>query len=138
MGCTDVVPLELKQKQAIEFIKSSEGLKLKAYKCAKSEVSIGYGTKSHHGEVITQEVAEKRFVQYLDDNVWKYIPNTLSVNQYAVYASLEYNLGHYKAKNLLVNGKLDCKRILLYDKVDNKVNKGIINRRQREYELCVK
>lgn len=127
-----------KQNQAANFIKSLEGLRLKAYTCAKSEISIGYGTKSYRGEIITEKIAEKRFLQYLNTNVWKYVPKDLSINQYVVYASLEYNLGHYKAKNILINGKLDCKKILNYKKVDGKINQGIINRRQREYKLCIK
>lgn len=136
MGCTDVVPLELKQKQAIEFIQESEGLRLKAYRDSNGHWIIGYGTRSHQGEVITKKEAHRRMQVHLKP-FWKYIPEDLSIGQYTAYTSLVYNLGYYKARNLLVT-KLDCKKILLYDKVNGKKHKGITIRRQREYELCVR
>jgi GH24 family phage-related lysozyme (muramidase) len=143
------VPLELKQKQASKFIKSVEGLELKTYSCAKKEMSIGYGTRSYYGGEITPLIANKLFNKYLNNRVWKRVPESMSDNHYTVYSSLVYNIpGH--ANNLLIKRNwfmrlftkydysVDCKKILNYRKVDGKVNKGIINRRQREYELCVK
>lgn len=140
LGCTDI-PTE-KQKIAKSFIESLESVRLVAYKDTEGRYSIGYGTKSYRGEKITQEIADKRFNRYLEKNVWGKVPNSLPANQYAVYASLVYNMPKH-AKDMLVKKtfggyKLDCKKILTYRKASGKISKGIINRRQREYELCVK
>ncbi len=147
LGCTDI-PTE-KQKIAKSFIESLESVRLTAYKDTKGRYSIGYGTKSFRGEKITQEIADKRFDGYLEKNVWGKVPNSLPANQYAVYASLVYNMPKH-AKDMLVKQnwvirlftgrkyKLDCKNILTYRKADGKISKGLIKRRQKEYELCVK
>lgn len=140
LGCTDI-PTE-KQKIAKSFIESLEGVRLTAYKDTKGRYSIGYGTKSFRGEKITLATADKRFDRYLEKNVWDKVPNSLSVNQYAVYSSLVYNMPKH-AKSMLVKKtfggyKLDCKKILTYRKASGKISKGLIKRRQREYELCVK
>ena len=131
-----------KQAFAKKFIKEQEGLRLDSYFCAKREISIGYGTKSYRGEKISKSTAERRFNKYLEENVWSVVPDSLSYNQYTVYASLEYNLGHRRAAKVLIKNKdgsykLDCKKILSFNKVDGKKHKGIINRRKREYELCI-
>lgn len=141
-----------KQKLAIEFIQSVEGLKLYSYLCPGGRWSIGYGTKSFGwvlpygpngktevpGERINKAQAYKRMVKYLNANVWQQVPVGLPINEYAVYSSLVYNLPYGKPKKLLKNGRLDCNRILLYDRVSDKVNEGIKIRRQKEYELCKK
>lgn len=149
-GCTsNTESVKDKQVQAANFIKSVEGLKLDVYNCSKTEISIGYGTRATYGGEITHELANKFFNRYTQNRVWKYVPESISANQYAVYSSLVYNIPEH-AKNMLIKRnwfmrlftkydyKLDCKRILRYNLVDGKINKGIMNRRQREYELCVK
>lgn len=137
-----------KQKSASVFIKSVEGLKLKAYECAKGEISIGYGTRSYLGEEITLIEADKRFDRYLNKRVWHKVPESMSINQYAVYSSLVYNIPAW-ANDMLIKRNwimrlftrydyvLDCKKILNYRKVDGEINQGIINRRIKEYKLCV-
>lgn len=131
-----------KQKIAKSFIESLESVRLVAYKDTKGRYSIGYGTKSYRGEKITLATADKLFDRYLEKNVWDKVPNSLPTNQYAVYASLVYNMPRH-AKDMLVKKtfgryRLDCKKILTYRKADGKISKGLIKRRQKEYELCVK
>ena len=119
------------------LIKSEEGLKLHAYEDSDHRWRIGYATPSYRGEVITKPIAEKRLREYLQKEVWRYIPENLNKNQYTVYASLIYNLGRVGARKLLIVEELDCKKILMYDKVRNKKHSVISSRRKREYELCV-
>jgi len=147
-------PISAKQKFAVEFIKSLEDYRSYSYLCPGGRWSIGYGTGSYgwilpygpNGKTeipgernISRVQAEKRMVAYLHANVWNKVPKTLNMAQYAVYASLEYNLGGNKAK-VFINkqGSMNCSKILTYRKVKDKKNDGIIKRRKEEYNLCLK
>lgn len=136
-----------KQQAAIEFIKTLEGLKLFSYPCTAKRWTIGYGTKSFGsydennkpipGEYISLAEAEERYLSYLHKEVFNRVPVGLNKRHYAVYASLEYNLGHSTAKKLLgSDGTLDCERILLYYNVAGEKDGGVENRRIKEYNLC--
>lgn len=82
-------------------------------------------------------LAEIELHNYLQKEVFPYVPNSLPDNQYIVYSSLIYNFGRTGAKKFLINNKVDCNAILGYNK--SKCGKyKLTNRRQREYELCVK
>lgn len=50
-------------KEFLEQLRKWEGLRLEAY-WDRSRWSIGYGTYSHEGEVITEEEAETRFIRH--------------------------------------------------------------------------
>ena len=121
-----------KQIAAIELIKSEEGFIWYAKKDSDGKYRIGYSTPSYQGARISKMLAEIALHNYLKKEVFPYVPDSFSVNQYAVYSSLIYNFGRTGAKQFIVNKSIDCKRILVYNKSIQK------NRRQREYELCVK
>jgi len=64
------------KEQLIEFIKNNEGLSLKAYRDNKIKedkgYSIGYGTSSFKGEVITKEEAEHRCINHIQTSLLEF------------------------------------------------------------------
>lgn len=86
-------------KEGIEIIKQFEGFRSEAYKCPAGVWTIGYGTTSgvKQGDTITQEQAEKRLEDYLNQKVEPVIDDNVKVkltqNQYDAIASLLYNVG---------------------------------------------
>jgi GH24 family phage-related lysozyme (muramidase) len=132
-----VVDLELvnKQESAKDFIKSNEGFLWKAKSDSDGIYRIGYSTPSYQGARTTKMLAEVAFHNYLQTEVFPYIPEGLSFNHYALYADLIFNFGRTGAKQFYKNGRIDCERIL--------TNTGsmcgqynLSNRRIKEYELC--
>lgn len=120
--------------EAQEYTKGWEKLRLKAYK-DNTRMSIGYGTKSYEGEVITKEEADKRFNDYWQENIpdlRKYVSNK---GQYIALADTMYNKGG-TAKKYTTNGKIDCEKIRYMSKINQKYYYGVKNRTEINYKLC--
>ena len=101
-------------------------------------MSIGYGTKAlSKDDFVTKDIARKRLQEYLESVTYKKIEKyNLTDSQKIAFSSFDYNTG--RGHKLLQNGKINCKKILLYNKVKGKVNSQIDQRRHEEYNLCIK
>ena len=141
------------------FIKSHEGLRLKAYPDPGSRDgnpwTIGYGHTSlagaplvSRGMVITKQEADEIFerdIEKFADGVRKHIKVDLNDNQFSALVSFAYNvgLGGFAKSSALraVNAKqfsLVPARLALWNKNDGKVLRGLVNRRAAEGALFVK
>ena len=132
----------------VDFIKSFEGLKLKAYKAHKSEkyYTIGYG---HYGKdvkpdmVITEQEAAIFLVADLrsSENAVNRYTNKYIFNQHEFDAlvSFTFNCGSGNLDQLLNKGKRSKKeiaeKILLYNKCNGTVLSGLTKRRKKERDL---
>ena len=128
-------------KNGLELIKSFEGCRLKAYKCASGVWTIGYGHTSgvKEGQVITQDIAEKYLVEDLA-KFEKYVDATglnLNQNQFDALVSFTYNCGNGNLKTLISNRTLIqiADMLLLYNKSNGKVLEGLSRRREAEQKL---
>lgn len=77
---------------AVEMITRYEGLRLEAYEDTLGW-SIGYGTRSYQGEVITKEEAHRRMLNLVQDGVYRVQRDFPEATPEAVVAltSLYYN-----------------------------------------------
>jgi len=109
------------KEQLVEFIKKNEGLSLRAYrdnKIIKSKgYSIGYGTQSFNGEVITKEEAEHRMINHIQSSLLEFSivfdEEVKHINDYRKIALIDmvYNMGitSFKGfKNMIKAIKSDC------------------------------
>ena len=130
----------------IDLIKKHEGCRLKAYKCAAGEWTIGYGhTKDvKPGEIITPAEAEELLKEDLakcEDNVEKYrLEYNWTQNEFDAMVSFAFNLG--SIDKLTANGtrskEVIAEKMLLYNKAGVKELAGLTKRRQAERELFLK
>jgi len=140
---------------AINEIKTSEGLSLKAYPDPGSKnglpVTIGYGTTRINGKpvslgsVITKEQAEKYLIADLTvfaAKVAALIKVKVSDAQFGALVSLAYNIGldaFAKSTLLRLLNTGDFKSVpdqfRRWNKNDGKVMKGLVNRREREIAM---
>lgn len=129
----------------MEFIQNQEGFNPKPYYCDGKQLSSGFGTRSNGNEIISKDEADKRMRKYLDDITWKkfdFSKIKATDAQKIALGSFDYNTD--KGLNLIIDGKVNCQKILLYDKVCEKVNGkkickknyGLEKRRKIEYDLC--
>lgn len=135
-------------QKGIELLKLFEGCVLKAYKAHFSEKywTIGYG---HYGPdvvkgmVITKEAAEKMLIsdlQSYEDKVNKY--NNIykwNQNEFDALVSFCYNIGNIDqltAKGTRTKTEVRDK-IRAYVYCNGYKLQGLINRRQKEYELFI-
>lgn len=131
--------------KGINLIKKFEGCRLKAYKATPQEkyYTIGYG---HYGQdvradqVITQEQADnylKKDLEKFENYVNTIVKLRLTQNQFDALVSFTYNCGPGCLKTLV--NKRNCDQIanalLLYNKQNGKVLKGLVNRRYEEKKL---
>ena len=131
--------------EALELIKSFEGCRLVAYKCPAGVWTIGYGHTAgvYEGQVINQAQADnmfksdlKKYEKYVTDNVK--IP--LNENQFSALVSFCYNCGVGNLRTL-VKGRTAsqiAEAILLYNKANGQVLKGLVRRREAERKLFLK
>ena len=142
---------------AISLIAVFEGFSNKAYLPTPNDVpTIGYGQtvyadgrKVKMGDYISEKEArtqlgvlvEKKFIQ----QIAKCVKVPLTENEFTAYVSLAYNIGASAFCGSTLVKKLNagdyngaCEQIKRWNKQKGKVLKGLVKRRQQEYELCKK
>lgn len=143
--------MKLSQK-GVDFIKSHEALRLKAYQDSKGVWTIGWGhTKNvHPGDVITREQAEQ-FIR--DDFAW--VERTLNVdlvtgrdkplvtqNEFDALCSLVFNIGSDAYLDSTVRRKIKqgdkmaaARAFKMWVYSEHKFIQGLANRRADEVRL---
>ena len=139
-------------KQGLDFIKSHEALRLKAYQDCKGVWTIGWGhTKNvHPGDVITREQAEQ-FIR--DDFAW--VERTLNAdlvtgrdkplvtqNEFDALCSLVFNIGSQAYLDSTVRRKIKqgdkmaaARAFKMWVYSNHKFVQGLANRRADEVRL---
>lgn len=136
-------------KNGLQMIKNFEGLLLIASNKLDGVWTVGYGCtvgiKPY--QRVTEKQAEEMLLREVSKHetyVNKYVNQLkLNQNQFDALVSFSYNCGYGNLKNLVAdkNGKATrdketiAKKILLYNKCNGKVMRGLSNRRQKEHEL---
>jgi len=141
-------------KKGLDLIKLSEGFRAAPYLCQAGVPTIGYGTTIYPNgkrvkmkdRRITKETANKIMKHQIDKDygatVNRYVQRDMTQNQFDALVSFVYNFGagNFKGSTLLkkVNqGK--HKRAALefpkWNRVNHKVNRGLVKRRERERQL---
>lgn len=132
----------------LNLIKSFEGVRLTAYRCPAGKWTIGYGhTKGvKKGMYISEDVA----THFLIEDVQRVEPTINSYddiyhwtqNEFDALASFAFNCGIGNLKKLLKYGQRTKSQIadaiLLYNKANGRVLRGLVRRRKAERELFVK
>lgn len=135
-------------EEGYNLIKQFEGLRLNAYRCPAGKWTIGYGhTKGvKKGMYISEEVA----THFLIEDVQRVEPTINSYdgiyhwtqNEFDALASFAFNCGIGNLKKLLKYGQRTKSQIadaiLLYNKANGRVLRGLVRRRKAERELFVK
>ena len=136
-------------KNGLQMIKNFEGLILVASNKLDGVWTVGYGctvgVKPY--QRITEKEAESMLLRELEKHetyVNKYVSQLkLNQNQFDALVSFSYNCGYGNLKNLVAdkNGKATrdkktiAEKMLLYNKCNGKVMRGLVNRRKKEHEL---
>ena len=128
---------------AIWLLKSHEGLRYRAY-WDVSQWSIGWGTKSHKGEVITREEADKRtYAEYsrVLGNIQKRYPKLDRWHQ-LVLAVMDYNVGKFGKRLDRAAQKGDVDEIAkvmrkYYYSSKGKKLAGLVKRRNAEADILI-
>ena len=136
-------------KKAIELISRFEGCRLTAYLCPAKVWTIGYGHTGLvdgnpvcKGMTITKEKASQLLydddIKKFENQVNKYLSiYSFNQNQFDALLSFAFNIG--SIKQLTQDGTRTRRQIgdaiLLYNKCNGKVLKGLVNRRKAEYTL---
>ena len=113
--------------------------KLKAY-WDRKQYSIGFGTKSHKGEAITAQEAERRMraaVRVFEDCVNRYVKVPLEQHQFDALVSFAYNVGCGAFRRSTLLRKLNAGD---YDEVPRELMRwrkprSILKRRRKEVAL---
>ena len=135
-------------ENGLNLIKSFEGLRLTAYRCPGGKWTIGYGhtIKVKIGMCISEELA----THFLIEDVQRVEPTINSYdgiyhwtqNEFDALASFAFNCGIGNLKKLLKYGQRTKSQIadaiLLYNKANGRVLRGLVRRRNAERELFVK
>lgn len=131
-------------QQGIDLIKEFEGCSLKAYKCPAGVWTIGYG---HTKDVTPYQTITKQQAENLlkyDLVVYEDYVNRLKLplnqNQFDALVSFTYNCGGGNLVKLVSKRNLTQigEALLLYNKANGKVLKGLQRRRQAEKDLYFK
>lgn len=130
-----------------ELIKKWEQLRLTAYLPTPNDrwtIGWGHTHTTRQGMVITREKAEELFrgdVKWAVDAVNKEVSVGLTQNQFDALVSLVFNIGATQFRNSTLLRKLNAgeyqgaaEQFLVWNKQKGKVLKGLVNRRQEEYE----
>lgn len=137
-------------QDGLDLIKSSEGCRLKAYRCQAGILTIGYGHTGpgvFDGQEITQDEADTllkldlaRFEAAVNRNM-----HTISQCQFDACVSLCYNIGEGAfAKSSVVRlhneGKSGdaAQAFMLWNKAAGKVSRGLQTRRAKESALYLR
>ena len=134
-------------RKGIELIKAHEGLRLDAYLCPAGVPTIGYG---HTGgvkpnDVITEQIAEKYFVDDLSDAENAINGHNLKINQnqFDALVSFVYNVGqgNFERSTLLKKIKSNPNDLSIRNEfmrwiyADGKPLNGLKKRRKMEADL---
>lgn len=134
-------------QSGIDFIKSFEGLRLKAYDDGGGVWTIGYGSTKgvHKGDEIIEDEAESMLVWDLneaEDAVNMYVDVDISQNEFDALVSLVFNIGAgaFNQSTLLrllnmgdrTGAALQFPR---WCKDNGKTVQGLLNRRNKEMEM---
>ena len=140
-------------ENGLQMIKNFEGLILVASNKLDGVWTVGYGctigVKPY--QRITEKEANEMLLRELEKHeryVNKYVNQLkLNQNQFDALVSFSYNCGLGNLKNLVAdkNGKATrdkktiAEKMLLYNKCNGKVMRGLANRRKKEHDLfCTK
>ena len=135
-------------EKGYNLIKQFEGLRLNAYRCPAGKWTIGYGhtRKVKKGMYISEAVA----THFLIEDVQRVEPVINSYdgiyhwtqNEFDALASFAFNCGIGNLKKLLKYRQRTKSQIadaiLLYNKANGRVLRGLVRRRKAERELFVK
>lgn len=126
-----------------------EGKENNAYKDIVGVVTICYG-QTHNvqmGEYRSDEECEEDLAEDLDkyhSAMMKHVKVPLSDYEQIAYTSFIWNLGETNWRKSTLLKKLNsgdhagaCAELLRWDKAGGKVVKGLTNRRQAEYKICM-
>jgi GH24 family phage-related lysozyme (muramidase) len=128
----------------VNFVKEKEGFSSRAYRDHK-QWSIGYGTKSTEGEVITEREADKRMREVLQKSQDAVLAHArknnydFNQNQVDALSSFVYNLGPGILNQLTGNGSRSIEQIAAkipeYNKASEKIVPALQKRRAEEYAM---
>lgn len=132
-------------EKGYDLIRAFEGLRLNAYKCPAGKWTIGYGhTRGVKKGMYISEAVATHFliedVQRIEPVLNKYDRKYhWTQNEYDALASFAFNCGVGNLNKLLGYGLRSkdtiATKILLYNKSNGKVLKGLVRRRQEEQKL---
>ena len=136
---------------AVGTITQWEGFRSDAYLDIGGIPTIGYGSTKdvEMGDRIDVEGARSRLIREVMDRYGQAVKNCVKVplfqSEYDSFVSLTYNIGpNAFCKSTLVK-KINqedyagaCEQIKRWNKVKGKVVKGLTNRREAEFALCIK
>lgn len=127
-----------------------EGYSESAYIPVSGDVpTIGFGTTEgvKLGDTITPEKAVERAYRDIMDTetaIHKCVDVPLSQGEYDAYTSLAYNIGTSAFCNSTLVKKLNardyegaCAEIMRWIYVKGKKSQGLVNRREKEYRMCI-
>lgn len=132
---------------ASDFIKQSEGRRLKAYRCAANTLTIGYGHTNgvKEGDTITASEADELLVKDLRERAQELAPFVnvpVTEGQFVALLSLAFNVGVTAVKKssllrLLNTGHTQeaADAFLDWTYAGGVVSKGLKARRERERSL---
>lgn len=130
-------------QNGINLIKSFEGCRLRAYKCAAGVPTIGYGHTA--GVKMGQTISQVQAESYLKDDLMKYETKVMKYydkyrfnqNEFDALVSFAFNIGSIGA--LTAGGtrtrKVIAEKMLSYCKAAGTENTGLKERRKKEREL---
>jgi lysozyme len=137
-------------------VSKHEGFKENAYRPLPNDIlSLGHGSTRHPDgspikatDTITRKQAEdylKHDLSKFSNQISKCIKVPVSQYEYEAYVSLTYNIGAGAFCSSTLVRKLNrydyegaCKEILRWNKFQGQEVRGLTNRRQQEYDLCIK
>ena len=145
-----IAGLVLASAVAIGTITQYEGFRSDAYLDIVGVPTIGYGSTKDVkiGDRIDENGARSRLIKEVMDTYGQAVKNCVKVplhqSEYDAYVSLTYNIGPSAfCKSTLVK-KLNtgdysgaCQEIKRWNRAKGKIVKGLSNRRQGEYNMCI-
>lgn len=135
---------------AIGTIASWEGFEENAYRDIVGVPTIGYGSTTgvKMGDTITEQEARTRLIKEVNDVYGKAVTRCITAPlhqyEYDAFTSLAYNIGPTAFCNSTLVKRANerdyasaCKEILRWNRAGGKVVRGLVNRRQSEYNICI-
>ena len=149
-GAHSVEPTRTSQA-GIDLIKSFEGLELKAYYCASSVLTIGYGHTQQvfDGQVITEDDAEellRKDLMWFEEQVVKIILPVLTQHEFDAIVSFAFNVGSNALENSTFTRRInngENKALCFQEEFPKWVNGntgpllGLVKRRDAEVKLAM-